>query len=242
MMATSWLQTSNSAAATLQYTILPGHFHPGFHETSLYNRAFLYWRDFWNGVYRDNGSSDTINELDFLRTEMITVVTSGADVVAMHLYSVLNLEMASSPYHPYFNATGDTVFIDALREKGCRSAMPLEYLTIDEKWRKSKTGLSLSPVMIALGCRIQKELAIDAIIGRARSDIKINDRMIDAGSVILRAGVMMHNTPTDFCAIFLENQKEHPDPQVRDLVEKLWTQRTDLTGLTQTQRPLRQAA
>lgn len=233
---------SAPTSANFEYNILPGHFHPGFRETALYNQSFLYWREFWNGVYRANGSSDTINELDFLRTEMVTVVTSGSEIVAMHLYSVLNLEMASTVFHPYLNATGDTCFIDLLRESKCRSAMPLEYLTINENWRKSKTGLSLSPVMIALGCRVQKELGIDAIIGRARSDIKINDRMIDAGSVILRAGVMMHNTPTDFCAIFLNDQKEHPDSQVRDLVARLWDNRRDHTGLTLGRSTTRQAA
>lgn len=223
-----------------RHVVLPGHFAPGFERTDLYNKAFHFWKTFWNDVFRANGSSDVVNENDFIRSEIVSLILSEYDeIVGLHLYSVLNLEKMNTPFHPYLVSAEGESFLSELTDRGCRSALPLEYLTVNAAFRKSVIGFSFAPIVTGLGYRIQSELGIDASLGRCRSDLKVNNLMTDVGGVVLKRDVMMHNTPVDFCAVFLGEMTSHPDLAVQAAIDDLWQRREDVAGLTKTERASR---
>lgn len=228
------IHSSNSLKKleSLRYSLLPGRFAPGFEGTSLYNKAFQYWVAFWNKVLADNGSHEPIEPYDFLRSDLVAVLTSNDEVVAVHLYSLFNIEQTSLEYHPYLRGKEERAFLASLKDLNCRSAVSFEFLTLNDQWRKSKIGFSLAPVIVGLGYKIQKALNIDAALGRCRKDLHVNQLMTQVGGITLKTDVMMHNTPTDFCAVLLSQMKDHPDKDVQELIGALWSKRTDFSNLT----------
>jgi hypothetical protein len=232
------LTKEKSPISPFRQVLLPGHFAPGFHATDLYNKAFHFWKTFWSDVYKANGTDDVVNENDFVRSELISLVLSEYDeIVALHLYSILNLEKTSTTYHPYLSSTEGEVFLTALEHAGCRSAMPLEYLTVNAAFRKSIVGFSFAPIMGGLAYRIQSALGVDASLGRCRADLKVTQFMTDVGGVVLKQNVMMHNTPVDFCAVFSKDLHPHPDSELQAAIDDLWNRREDHSGLTLTVAP-----
>ena len=212
-----------------QYHVIKAHDLKSPESIVLYNQAFHFWRSFWSKVMADNGTDDQINAYDFTRTEIVTLITYQSEIVAMHLYSILNIETDSIAYHPYFTGQEERIFFDELRKRRCRSAMPAEYLTVNEKFRKSVTGFSFAPIVSGLAYKVQRHFGVDAVLGRCRQDMKVNERMLEVGGVTLKHDVMLHNTPTDFCAVFLKDLKEHPLVEVQSKVDQLWNSRIDHT-------------
>jgi hypothetical protein len=226
--------------SSYRQVILPGQFAPGFHATGLYNKAFHFWRAFWNDVYKTNGTDDVVNENDFVRSELVSLILSDYDeIVALHLYTVLNLEKSNTPFHPYLNSAKGDVFLSALEKAGCRSAMPLEYLTVNAAFRKSITGFSFGAIMPGLAYHIQSALGIDATLGRCRADLKVTKFMTDVGGTILKKDVIMHNTPVDFCAVYLNDLRANPDADLQARIDDIWSRREDYSGLTTQSVPLK---
>lgn len=219
-------------AGQLQYHILPGRFHPDFPGASLYNQIYRYWTAFWEGVMRDNGTDERIDPYEFLRADYVVAIMNGSEVVGVHLYSILNLEQPGVGSHPYFVGENEATFLAALRTNGARTAISFEYLTINPDWRKSRIGFSLAPVVVGLGYQIQQTLFIDSSLGRCRQDNGVNRLMTDVGGKALVEGVMMYNTPTDFCHVVRTEMREHPDSETRDRIAALWNARHDWTGDT----------
>jgi hypothetical protein len=216
----------------LRHVILPGQCAPGFSSIALYNSVFNFWHAFWINVLKGNGSSEEINPYDFLRSGIISCILHHDTVVAVHLYSILNFEQDNIIHHPYLRGEHEQCFVNAMKDRRLKTAMPLEFLTVNPEWRKSVIGFHLAPVLVGLGYQIQKNLGIDATLGRCRTDVKSNVLMTDVGGVTLKSNVMMHNTPVDFCALFLDEMKPHPDPKIQSLIEYLWNSRTDHSGVT----------
>ena len=221
-----------------QYHVIKAHELKSPESIVLYNKAFHFWREFWSKVMADNGTDDQIDAYDFTRTEIVTVITYRSEIVAMHLYSILNIETDSIAYHPYFMGKEERVFFDELRKRRCKNAMPAEYLTVNEKFRKSVTGFSFAPIVSGLCYKVQRHFGVDATLGRCRQDRKVNERMLEVGGVTLKRDVMLHNTPTDFCAVFLKDLKEHPLPDVQAKVDQLWNSRIDHSDLDPNSNPV----
>lgn len=85
----------------LQYVILPGTSPCHFEHQELHDRAYLFWKNFWQDVYK---SSDDVVADDFMR-QIVPVVLYKSEIVAMHLYTIFNPKSAAAQEHTYFKHT-----------------------------------------------------------------------------------------------------------------------------------------
>ncbi len=215
---------------SLSFEIFPGRYLEKDSSVARYNLIFEFWEKFWIDVMRDNGTTERIDSYDFLRSDLVAAIMNGDEVVSIHLYTLLRFEQGNIHVHPYFSGESGDRFYNELKRVGIESAMTLEYLTVNPGWRKSRLGYSLAPVVVGLGYQIQKQLGIDATLGRCRQDNGVNRLMTDVGGEALVRDVMMYNTPTDFCIVHRDSMTTHPDQDVSRRVESLWASRLDHTG------------
>jgi hypothetical protein len=214
----------------LSYVLLPTRFKPGFEGADRYMKAYGYWLEFWNRVYAENGTSDRADAADFQRVDIVGLVMKEEKIAAMLLHSIVNLENPVSSHHPYFAGDYGQRFFGALKDERMKTALTFEYLAVDREWRKSATGIPFSHVMFGLGFEIQKSAGLDVCIGRLRQDVKMPEAFQIRGGKIVIPDVMMHNTPTHFCATPLKDlNSSHPDPAIAELVRMLWIERRDMT-------------
>lgn len=227
---------------TLKYHVLPGRFRPGFAGADQYNMIYRYWTGFWDKVMSDLETPERIDPYEFLRSDFVTAITSGSEIVAVHLYSALNLEQACIASHPYFKGEQEERFLLALRARDIRTVLTLEYLTVNPEWRKSKTGFSLAPVVVGLGYKIQNMLQIDSSLGRCRKDSGVDRLMTDVGGEAIFENVTMYNTLVDFCHVHRDHMRPHPDALVQARIDSLWRGRIDWTSETKPQIEIQRIA
>lgn len=217
----------------LKYVILSGHFpkDPALH--ALHNKAFLYWKNFWNNVFKENGTNDQVNPDHFWRQDMVTILMNGEDIVALHLYSFFHLKSIAAKNHSYFVEGFNEEYFEKLNKRQGSSVMSLEYLTVAADWRKKDCGISLGSVFVGLACLHQKLHDVSVLIAPARVDVKVDRMMEEYGGEVIVGGLEMHNTPVSLMAIFNDKSKKHPDQNVNSAVEKLWKDRIDYTQADQ---------
>jgi hypothetical protein len=210
----------------------------------LHNQAFEYWKSFWEEVFRQNRLRDGEVEfaVDFTRMDLVCLVMSGTEIAGMHLYEFINVEQLAMREHHYFNNETGKVFLDSLGHHGADLVMTLEYLTVNPNWRKKFIGTSLASVVVSLGTRVQAATGAKASLGRAREDVGVNAMAQDCGAVILKDKIDMYNTPVSCICIYSDSIKDIDDPVGRALVQRLWNERVDHSGMTIGNKPRRVAA
>jgi hypothetical protein len=224
----SVLQLKSAKLSDLKFTVIPRNFAPGFTQTDLFNRTFEFWRSFWIDVF-DSNQANSIGALtDFFFADALGVLTYQNEIVGVHIYTFFNSDQSSTRIHPYFSQYEGEAFLKFLDEQGYRSSLALGYLAINPEWRKSQVGLSIGSMLIALGAELQKDLQIDASLGRCRTDVKTNRMLTSLGGTTIKEAYMMHNTPCDFVVMERVKLVEHPDELSRQYVREWWNQRLNL--------------
>lgn len=213
--------------------LLPGRIPPrGSDCTDLYNKTFLYWKSFWNGVFKDNGTTDLANIDDFMRQDMICVIAYKEEIIGMHLYSFNSLDNLAFFQHSYCKNGLSDLYFQKVTACGVRSVMSLEYLTVDPMWRKRAIGFNTAHFVCGIGFTLLGALAIDAIICPARKDVKVSEVVQSFGGEVIVPNVELHNTPCDLLLARKEKLRPQTDPHLANLIENLWQKRIDFTGMT----------
>ncbi|MCC6277205.1 MAG: hypothetical protein IT289_04740 [Oligoflexia bacterium] len=212
----------------LQYYIIPTNWPQRNEHLALYNKAYIYWRDFWAEVLRDLGSHETLTADTFVRQDIVTTIMNGDEIVAVHLYDFFKLDCQADLEHTYISENYPKEFIEKLNKNGARTAMSMEFLTIDKNWRKQIIGFQMSSVLLQLGLRVLIQESIDAAIAPARNDLKMSQMSYTLGFECIIPNVIKHNVSCDLVACFPKKVKNHPDQTVSKLIGSLWENRIDL--------------
>jgi hypothetical protein len=127
--------------------------------------------------------------------------------------------------------------MNILKNKNVKTAMSLEFLTVNPDWRKSKTGVSFAQLLVGIATKVQKHLNIDASIAISRSDVKVTQMGDGLGWDVIIPNVEMHTKKCDLIALFNHKIEDYPDPAIREHIEYFWNNRIDLTGKFEYQKP-----
>jgi ribosomal protein S18 acetylase RimI-like enzyme len=222
----------NNAATNLQYFILPGnHLYLNADSSGIYNKTYTYWRDFWKGVYEKAGSPDAFRTDEMMRQNLISVLLDGENFVGCLFSTVFDLRMANTEDQYYFKFYPPE-FSQKLLDRGAHRLLSVEFLTVDPAYRRSACGESYSDVVVALNGRAFLHLGLDAIIGTARNELKVNRLCYDQGYECIVPNVVRRNIEVDLIAAFPDTLRPHPDQRIAQLTETLWRGRQDFTRLT----------
>lgn len=215
----------------LKYYILPGKCPLGFEFTEIHNKAFEYWKTFWSKVYADAGSLDAFHPDDFFRQDYIPVIMWKNEIVAMHLYTFFNLKQRSAIHHNYFNFFNEQ-FFEKLNELKIEYVMSMEFLTVDPKWRKKESFISVAELLSGIGLELFKQSQGQAAIAPARKDVKVHEMAYKFNFDCLVSDVNCRNFDCDLILGVKNKISNHPDNYLNALVQKIWNERIDTTGIS----------
>jgi hypothetical protein len=219
----------NLLARSLRYFQIPGSPFLGFSEKDLHDRAYQFWTDFWKGVLQANGTDKKPNPDDFLRQHVVGVIEHRGAVVALHAHSFFDLSHLGPREHSYFSRFYTKEYLEALAAQNVHRVMSMEMYSVLPKWRSPQLGVSLASVMIALGIKLAQSWNVDAAIGVARVDAGVDKLVQEQGAVVLGPEIQIYNTPCKQIAFFPPAMRAHHKPEVSELVDHFWKNRTDVT-------------
>lgn len=219
----------NKNVKNLKYVIIPGKFPEDPSLQALHNKAFLYWKNFWNNVFKENGTNDTVNPDHFWRQDMVTLLMDGDEIIGQHLYSFFHLKSVAAKNHSYFVEGFNEEYFIQLNDRKGSTVMSVEYLAVSPHWRKVDCGVSLGTVLIGLACQHQRLHGTSILTAPSRVDVKVDRMVAEYGGEVIVGGLHMHNTPVNLMAIFKEKNKIHHNLKVSSLIDKLWSERIDHT-------------
>ncbi|GIL18676.1 MAG: hypothetical protein BroJett040_24270 [Oligoflexia bacterium] len=214
----------------ISYTIIPGKNCPSEHS-QLYDAAYNFWFHFWSQVYLENGATAKPNPDDFFRQDFIPIIHSDNTIIAMHLYSLFELNCSSIFHQSYLEHNFSAEYFKIINDNNITSVMTMESLSVNLIFRKSHLGLSLGKVIGILGQKLfLTETTCDSIICPARKDVKVSDMAQEAGFRVIVPNQYLHNTPVDLLMCKRSDIIEPKDFEVRRLVDILWKKRTLIKG------------
>jgi hypothetical protein len=197
----------------------------------VHNQVYRNWRNFWQMIYRDAGSPESFLKDDFRRLDAIGSLFLEEQYVGSLCSSLFDLELESDLEHRYFHFYTPE-FLLRLRQKNARQLMSVEFLMVLPEWRRLIPGVSLSDVLIGLSTRIFEQTGRDALIATPRMDIKVNERGYQFGFERIDGPLTRRNFQVELVAAFRSNIRRTPNTIVAEIIDSLWSRRTDLTGLT----------
>ena len=211
-------------------TFLPGKISKGESVPPIYNEVYRYWRETWGKIFKDAGSPESLNAENFLRQDAIIVLHDGSSVAGIVGTTFFNLGAHATFDHAYLRPFPEPL-VSELRARGCGFVSTAEYLCVHPNFRKGVVGVSLSEVLVGLNLKLFSELGGTATLGTSVRPARTHEGAMRYGycevGKLEKYGLdclLLCNTPEQLCI--------NEDKSVAALVERLWSQRIDLTGLT----------
>lgn len=225
----------------LSCSILKGRMNDPAPLPSIYNPSYAYWKKTWGHFFEQAGSGpDALKLENFTRSEFIIVIHQGEQIAGMLLSTLFHAQALTTYEHSCVSPFPDSA-LQRLRELPQGRALTGEYLSVNPEFKKSLLGISLADTLIGILMRILRETKTDMALAATVRAAKVADickayGYEEVGSY-LKIGVdcvMLYNT--------LEMVREHPSPEVRALVKRLWESRADYSGMLVQNESLRKAA
>ena len=182
------------------------------------------WFSFWNRHFEEMASSFKLFSDELLRSTYVTVLHRKDLPIAMHFYSVWNLESEVHQGTKYLKQYPHEA-IDKIKSLQISKALSMEYFYVNPDWRFQKSGLPLSEVLVGLGMNIcQENPYLNGVITIARRAVKAQDR---GGSWGLDPvyDLELHNNPCSVIVCHKNGIRENKNPQAVSLTEFFWKKR-----------------
>jgi len=225
----------------LRLIILPGKPRFDFLHGDIHDEAYRFWLSYWANVRRDIGLSEDVSADGFLRHDFVHILVDGAPadtepVVAMINCTLLDFRRLAAANQSYVNTYFGAEYLPALLALGLPRMATLENIVAELHWRRAaaRGGVSLGAVVLALALRKVRDSGCDGAFGGARADVPTAQIAYDLGARPLVRGRSFHGKATDLVAWSCEEIRPHPAEPVRQLVDRLWTERLDTTDPTST--------
>ena len=195
----------------------------------LSNRAYDLWEKTWVETFEKTGFSDHLVRDHFLRCNKLALITDPfKNIVGLHLYTFMNFHSKSCQASGFF-ADIKSEFRNYFIERGFNTGNCMEYLTVNPKYRKSRTGIPFGEILIGLGVQITREEGLDCSFGTSREDVKVHKMTQSLGAEILLGKVSKYGYS---CCITLASSSAPSQPGYEDrdeIINQLWKHRTDYT-------------
>jgi len=215
-----------------QYVILPARPNSNFASRDLYNKAYYYWKEYWQRTFRLKAPTFW-NPVDFFRQDFIFCLLHDDQIAAQNVSTIAHFEHLITFDLPYFGAF-DSASEKMLQDEGAKSLMTIEYTSVNPAYGERKTGLRLAEIMNGLALEMFKSEGFDATFAMPRrlsglSNVTANYGYRKVGEDYQKAGWNL-----DVFIGFKNEIKTHPDSEYSEVIRKLWKHRVDLTKRSKT--------
>ncbi|MGZ3772960.1 MAG: hypothetical protein ACXVCY_04240 [Pseudobdellovibrionaceae bacterium] len=192
-------------------------------EIKIINKCFSMWINTFGADLSSRGA--VLNKDEFHRARILAVlITDTNEVAGFHLYCPFFLNESPSLEHSYLKVIPEEIKENMLQRK-IHSLMAMEYLTVAPSFRKSESGgPNIAQIIVRLGLKVMNNLNLDAAIGIARIDRKVNFLGETIGFETLGEIEKFNNK----CSIMLfpKNKKaKKTDEFTEKMIDSLWNQK-----------------
>lgn len=196
----------------------------------IHDATFQHWRKIWQSILKLPANSP-LNSDNFLRQENICALSFQGEVVGMIANSFFPLRLSAYQDHSYLREFSlEKLHSAASDSKGL--AMSIEYLSVDERFRKNELGVSLGSILLGISMEMFRSSPAAVVLGTARSKIHVDEMCYKFG--FSPCGEMeKFGHP---CTLILNTKatlREHDDLTVRRSVRALWQNRVDFSDSKQ---------
>lgn len=194
---------------------------------NVHNRVYQLWKNVWEQTLQELRLPTHELANEFGRQNRIVAICHQFQPVAIHLYSHFHLGSRASQESSYLAENYPPLFFEKLKQRGIKTVMSMEYMTVHPDWRKSRGSIHIGAVLGALGLNCMKLHQLDACIAPARKDHKVHLLAHAQGGESIISDVFNHNVICDL--VLLERNKviDHPNPDISQLVKQLWSSRIE---------------
>ena len=217
---------NSSEIQNLQYFLFSPK-NPSDLYLQIHNRTYDLWKMLWEKTLEELRLPTENLPNEFGRQNHIAVICHRFEPVAIHLYSHFHLESRASQECSYMRENYPALFFEKLKQRGLKTVMSMEYMTVHPEWRKSRGNLHIGAVLGALGLKCMEHHQLGGCIAPARKDHKVHLLAHAQGGESIIADVFNHNVLCDLILLQREKIKDHPDTGIAKIVDRLWSSRIE---------------
>ncbi len=212
----------------LKYRTIDMTSHHSEDEVKIINQCFEYWAQAFQQDLQTRGVE--LNRSEFHRAKILAILKCDNRIAGFHLYSVFDLREAPSLSHAYLAGYPEETK-NYLLQKGSKSLMAMEYLTVTPDFRsKQFDGVRAAEVLIRLGLRVLESLSLDAAVGVARVDRKVNAMGVSIGFEEV-SNMEKYNNKCSLMYFDRHIHREIPSVQ-QNMIMRLWENRHEANKKT----------
>lgn len=206
----------------LKLCILPGKIQSTSLSCAIYNKTYLHWKQIWSQVLNleNDLHSDT-----FLRQDLICpIIYKNEQIIGLICCTFFDGKVDAYLDQSYLSGFKNKISSDEF----AREFMSIEYLSVDEQYRKTKIGFSLGDVLLGLSMKVFLQSSAQFVLGTARSVIKVDRNCFDFGFSNL-GEIQKYGHP---CTLIYNSRttcRENSSPILNEIISYLWQNRDDRT-------------
>lgn len=208
----------------LQYVILPGK-TVSEKYSELYQKLFLFWKKYWQPLYKALDSQYNMSSDLFVRQSEVTGFIYNNEVIALFCMDTFNVASSAHYEHSYFKAY-PTEVIDFLRLNRINRVIVDNQLAVRKEYR----GGVLAELLIGLTLKRLQESSFDYILSYTRNSKKTNEMGYKWGWYPILKNYQAHGESADFVLIEKGNLEKYYLHPLYEQVEQLWKNRIHESG------------
>jgi len=170
----------------------------GEKENPIRDRLFNFWFTEWVVAFNESDATDSVNSLsaDDFTNRRILSLWDNDQPVAMLFLDVFRIDLAFNISRKYLKNLPEG-FLDLMMKKKYDMLYSVNGLVISKNWRKDRTDIPLSQVLVSMGYAFAKLEGADAMICYSRNERKMN-KVVEEHNSIKFGTFERHNRKVDF--------------------------------------------
>lgn len=216
--------SNSQILSDLSCSLFPGRTKASSPCLRINNETYVHWNEVWSDILQ-LPQGTLLSSDNYLRQDVICSIHYKSVVVGMIAASFFNLDQIAYRDHSYIRVFSQER-LNQENDPRISNIMSIEYLSVDNRFRKSEIGISIGSVLLGLGMKIFSESDSHIVLGTARSKIHVDEMCYKFG--FRPCGEMeKFGHPCTLIVNSKNTLKNHDDPVIYEITQNLWSSKTN---------------
>jgi hypothetical protein len=190
----------------------------------LREQIYVMWKDQWESIYAQQGSTHVPTADDFVRHDIFTVLVCQSRVIGFSAHSFLDLKDTSTYDRDYFAMFGRS-YAAALEKIGIDQVMSYESIIIHPDFRHNIWKMPLSRLLIRINSYLFDDTSAQAIIAVVRKDNGLSAGLDGLGWRMIENDKNCRGFPCDLRVLVRDEHLLPTNDKVEPDALNLWHER-----------------
>ncbi len=150
-------------------------------EESFINEVFFLWKGVWAMEFKKTGGDPPSWPDEFYRHDAIGAILVDSVPIAVHLYSIQNINLKACEGQDYFKSY-TREFTSTLKRERFARVLAASWMTVNPDFKLKDKKVSFSKCLLALSQKMLVPFNCEAAIGATRSDNGLAERIMSWGA------------------------------------------------------------